>query len=290
MTRRRSVLVLPGNSARMVAKAATLTVDEVVLDLEDAVPPDPELKARARGQLVEAALAQDFGDRRLAVRINPVSGGAALEDLLQVVTALGPRLHSVVVPKVVHPGEVAFVHHVLGSLAGGAEVGIQIQIENAAGLAAVEQLAASSDRLEALIFGPGDFAASMGIPQLSIGGADPAYPGDLWHYPLFRIAVAARANSLQVLDGPYSALDDPAGLEAACRRGAALGLDGKWVIHPAQLAAVNSAFTPSSGQLEGARALLAALAEGGARRMGGQMVDEASRRLALSILSRAGEG
>lgn len=280
--------MLPGNSPRMVAKAASLPADEVILDLEDAVAPVPELKQRARQQLLELALEHDRGGRRLGVRINPVGGPEALADLIAVVPGLGPRLSSVVVPKVSEPGEVAFVHHALVGLERGTRVGIQVQIEGPRGLAAVEELAGASDRLQALIFGPGDFAAAMGIPQLTIGGADPAYPGDLWHYPLMRIAVAARARGLQVVDGPYSILDDPAGLAAACRRAAAMGLDGKWVIHPSQLQEVNRAFTPTAEEVERAEGVLAALSEGGARRLGEEMVDEASRRLAESVLSRAG--
>ncbi len=288
--RRRSVLVLPGDSQRMVAKAQVVPADEVVLDLEDAVPPDPELKRAARTRLAELALQHPFVGRQLAVRVNRVGSREALDDLLEVVPRLGPRLSSVVVPKVQEPSEVTFVDRLLAALEPkGHRVEIQIQIEDPRALEAVGELAGASPRLSALIFGPGDFAAAMGMPTLGIGREAPAYPGDIWHYPLYRIAVAARARGLQVVDGPYSVLDDAEGLARSCRRAVALGVDGKWAIHPAQLEAINRAFTPSSEQVEGARAVLAQLGPGGARRMGGEMVDEASRRLAESLLTRAGE-
>lgn len=282
------MLVCPGNRERMVAKAATLPADEVVLDLEDGVPGGAEAKRQARRALVTAVAAVDFGRRNLAVRINQVGSREALADLCEVVPALGPRLATVVVPKVSRTAEIGFVHHVLDGLEDGFRVGIEIQIETAAGLGAVGQLASASDRLEALIFGPGDFAATMGMPQLAIGGVDTAYPGDLWHYPLYQIAVAARANGLQVVDGPYSLISDLVGLEESCRRAARLGLDGKWLIHPDQLRVINRAFTPSEEQLAAAREVLRSVGEGGASRMGQEMVDDASRRMAESVLARAG--
>ena len=288
--RRRSVLVLPGDSERMVAKAQVVPADEVVLDLEDAVPPDPELKRAARARLSELALQHPFAGRRLAVRVNRVGTREALDDLLELVPRLGPRLASVVVPKVQEPSEVTFVDRLLAALEPkGHRVEIQIQIEDPRGLEAVGELAEASPRLSVLIFGPGDFAAAMGMPTLGIGREAPGYPGDVWHYPLYRIAVAARARGLQVVDGPYSVLDDGEGLVRSCQRAVALGVDGKWAIHPGQLETINRAFTPSSTQVEGARAVLAQLGPGGARRMGGEMVDEASRRLAESVLRRAGE-
>ncbi len=288
--RRRSVLVLPGDSERMVAKAQAVPADEVVLDLEDAVSPDPELKRVARARLLELALQHPFAGRRLAVRVNRVGTREALDDLLEVVPRLGPRLSSVVVPKVQGPSEVTFVDTLLAALEPrGHRVEIQIQIEDPRGLEAVTELAGASPRLSSLIFGPGDFAAAMGMPTLAIGREAPDYPGDIWHYPLYRIAVAARARGLQVVDGPYSVLDDEEGLARSCLRAVALGVDGKWAIHPGQLETINRTFTPDSEQVEGARAVLAGLGPGGARRMGAEMVDEASRRLAESVLTRAGE-
>lgn len=289
---RRSILVCPGDKRGMVAKAATLPTDGVVLDLEDAVAADDESRARARLELAAALESLDFGGRSVAVRINAVGGPWALQDLLEIVPRVGSRLATVVVPKVSHPSEVGFVAHCLDALEapGMPRLGIEIQIETAAGLEAVSELATSSPRLEALIFGPGDFAADMGMPQTVIGGQAQGYPGDVWHYPLTRIAVAARARGLQVIDGPYSRLADPAGLEQACRRAVALGVDGKWAIHPEQLATINSEFAPSPEQVVRAREMLAVVsAKGGASRLGEEMVDEANLRMARAVLARARE-
>ena len=287
---RRSILVCPGNNARMVAKAAGAAADEVVLDLEDAVPADESMRRRARLELAALLESLDFGARSVAVRINAVRGPSALQDLLELVPRVGGRLSTLVIPKVSHPSEVGFVEHCLDALEppGSPRLGLEIQIEDAVGLEAVSALASSSPRLEALVFGPGDFAASMGMPLTAIGAASEGYPGDVWHFPLFRIAVAARAAGLQVIDGPYAVLTDPSGLESACRRAAALGVDGKWAIHPDQLAAINSAFTPSPAEVARAHEVLAALsAQGGASRLGQEMVDEANRRMAETVLARS---
>jgi citrate lyase beta subunit len=156
-------------------------------------------------------------------------------------------------------------------------------------LEAVSEIAAASARTEALIFGPGDFSAAMGMPQLTIGDETAGYPGDVWHYVLVRIAVAAKARGLQAIDGPCSDIGDVAGLERSSERAAALGYDGKWAIHPSQLETVNRAFTPNAGQVRRAKEILALLDQrGGASRMGQEMVDEAHGRMAREVLLRAG--
>jgi citrate lyase subunit beta/citryl-CoA lyase len=276
----------------MVAKAAGLPADEVVLDLEDAIAPAG--KEQARNQLAGLVEGTDFGRRTLAVRINPVGTQEALRDLWTLVPRVGDRLDCVVVPKVSAVAEVGFVHYCLASLEAEAglqrPIGIEIQIEDPSSLEAVSQLAGASPRLEALVFGPGDFAAGMGMPQLTIGGGGDDYPADIWHYPLYRIAVAARAHGLQVVDGPYSQIQDGAGLARACQRGAALGLDGKWVIHPSQLEVVNRIFAPTPAQLARARAVVERFqAQGGAFGFEGEMIDEATRRMAEAVLARAGQ-
>ncbi len=273
----------------MVARAATEPADEVILDLEDAVAADPEAKRRARSELVPLLESIDFGGRTVAVRINSVDGPLALQDLLELVPRVGPRISTLVVPKVSRPSQVGFLEHCLDALepAGSPRLGLEIQIEDPAGLEAVSELARCSPRLEALIFGPGDFAAAMGMPQTAIGAPVEDYPGDVWLLPLFRMAVAARARGLQAIDGPFSRLSDPEGLEAACRRAAALGLDGKWAIHPEQLETINRLLRPSASQVARARAVLAQVASlGGASRLGQEMVDEANRRMAEAVLAR----
>ena len=276
----------------MAQKATTLDAAEVILDLEDAVPDDPAEKERARGLLVESLRELDFGGRTVAVRINGVRSSHAVRDVLALVPAVADRISCLVVPKVSSAAQVNFIDHLLSALEAEGPVsrplGIELQIEDPRGLESVAEIAAASPRTEALIFGPGDFAAAMGMPQLTIGQETAAYPGDIWHYALFRIAVAAKAHGLQAIDGPCSDIADSALLERSSQRAAQLGYDGKWVIHPSQLEAVNRAFTPDAEQIRRAEQVLAALNDrGGASRMGEEMVDEAHGRMAREVLLRA---
>jgi citrate lyase subunit beta/citryl-CoA lyase len=276
----------------MAQKATTLDAAEVILDLEDAVPDDLAEKERARGLLVESLRELDFGGRTVAVRINGVRSSHAVRDVLALVPAVADRISCLVVPKVSSAAQVNFIDHLLSALEAEGPVsrplGIELQIEDPRGLESVAEIAAASPRTEALIFGPGDFAAAMGMPQLTIGQETAAYPGDIWHYALFRIAVAAKAHGLQAIDGPCSDIADSALLERSSQRAAQLGYDGKWVIHPSQLEAVNRAFTPDAEQIRRAEQILAALNDrGGASRMGEEMVDEAHGRMAREVLLRA---
>ncbi|MGH7705210.1 MAG: HpcH/HpaI aldolase/citrate lyase family protein [Candidatus Dormibacteria bacterium] len=290
---RRSVLVLPASSRRMAEKAATLDSDEVVLDLEDAIGEAPDQKLEARRILVETLQEVDFGEHTVAVRINRVGGSQALRDVEALVPLLAGSISCLVVPKVSSAGEVHFLDHLLAGLEAeggvGSPIGLELQIEGPMALERVSEIAAASRRTEALIFGPGDFAAAMGMPQLAIGEETSEYPGDIWHYALFRIAVAARAHGLQVIDGPCSDIADLALLERSTRRAAQLGYDGKWVIHPSQLGTVNRILTPGRDQVRRAEEILSTLKRrGGASRLGAEMVDEAHRRMALEVLLRAG--
>ena len=286
---RRSVLAVPGSSPRMLAKAATLPADEVFLDLEDAVA-DPA-KAEARENVVRAIAEGDWGDRLLAVRINAMRSPWYRDDLDAVLSRAARRLDAVIVPKVETAEQVRDLAGVMTAAGSGAA--LEVQIETALGLMNVEAIAAGSDRLAALHFGPADMSASLGMPALTAGGLAADYPGDQWHAVLVRILVAARANGLQALDGPHLALGDPDGLRAAALRVRVLGYDGKWAIHPAQLEVINEAFSPTEEEVERAREILAALeaastAGVGAVRHGGEMLDEANRRMAERVLARAG--
>ncbi|HEY6538233.1 MAG TPA: CoA ester lyase [Candidatus Dormibacteraeota bacterium] len=286
---RRSVLVLPGSNRHMAEKAATVAAAEVVLDLEDAVPDDAEAKERGRHELLETLRELDFGDRTVAVRINGVRTPYAVHDIMALVPEVADRISCLVIPKVGGAGEVAFVEHMLAALESTSHhLGLELQIEGPKGLEAVGDIAGASSRTEALIFGPGDFAAAMGMPQLGIGQEASGYPGDIWHFALSRIAVAAKAHGLQAIDGPCSEIADGALLERSAERAAQLGYDGKWAIHPSQLEVVNKAFTPTADQVRQAEQILAALAgRGGASRLGGEMVDEAHGRMAREVLLRA---
>jgi citrate lyase subunit beta/citryl-CoA lyase len=247
----------------MVGRAETLEADEVVVDLEDGVAAEHKESARA-------SLAGAKARGTLAVRINGLATAWWRDDLA---AALAAQADVVVVPKVDSADAVATVAALLPD-----GVGLEVQIETARGLVEVERIAAAGGPLEALVFGPGDFAASLGVPVLTIGaGAS--------EYALARIAVAARANGLQVVDGPHAAIHDEDALRRSAERALALGYDGKWVIHPDQIPVVNAVFTPTREALERARSILAAA--DGASALDGEMVDAATKRLAESVVARA---
>ena len=252
---RRSCLAVPAASERMLEKAATLDADEIVVDLEDGVAAADKERARANLPLAGAR-------GTLAVRINKRSA-ADLEAAAAVADVL-------VLPKVESADDVVW--------AARAGLPLEVQIETALGLVRVEEIA-QAPQVEALVFGPGDFAASLGVPVLTIGsGAS--------EYAMARIAVTARAFGLQAVDGPYAALDDDAGLRGQAARALALGFDGKWAIHPSQIEPLHEVFTPTAAEVERARRIVAAA--DGAIRLDGEMVDEATKKLAAGVLARAG--
>lgn len=249
----------------MLAKAAELAPDEVVVDLEDGVA--PEAKEDARGRLGDAA-----ARGTLAVRINAVGTRWWRDDIA---AAVDRHPDVVVVPKAESADD---VRRVVELLPDG--IALEVQIETALGLVEVESIAAVGGPLEALVFGPGDFAASIGVPVLTIGAGT-------FDYAMARISVAAHARGLQAVDGPYANIADIDGLVASAQRALALGFDGKWVVHPDQIDPVTSTFTPSPEELERARRILAA--GDGASLVDGDMVDVATKRLAAAVLARAGE-
>lgn len=294
---RRSCHVVPATSARMLEKAAALPADEIILDLEDSVAPGA--KGAPAREAVVAALAAGIAAPTRAVRVNAVDSPHCHRDIVAVVGEAGASVDVVVLPKVDDPSHVTFADHLLGALEAelglpAGRIGLEAQIESARGLAGAEAIAASCPRrLEALVLGPGDLAASLGMPQTTIGAPVPGYPGDGWHHALSRVLVAARAADLQAIDGPYAAIRDLDGLRAAAGRARALGYDGKWSIHPDQIAPLEEAFAVPAADLERARRVLAAYAEAVARGRGaasldGEMIDEATRRLAEGLLRRAG--
>jgi citrate lyase subunit beta/citryl-CoA lyase len=285
---RRSCLTVPGSSERKLAKAQTLAVDEIIVDLEDALTPAE--KTSATRLLAAGALATgDWRASSLAVRVNPVRSPWFADDVDEIVLEAGSALDCLVLPKVESPEDVLAAAELLDRHA--VDVGLEAQIESARGLLEVERIAASSPRLEALVFGPGDYAVSLGIPQLEIGANDPDYPGDQWHYPRSRIAVAAHAFGLDAIDGPYARLGDPEGLRQAARRARLVGFGGKWVIHPAQIDTCNEAFSPSNAEVDRAKRLLESVRAAEERGEGvtsfdGVMVDEASRKMAEAVVAR----
>ena len=290
------MLFVPGSRPAMFPKAAASEADAVCLDLEDSVLPDE--KAAARANVIRALNEIDFGRRLRMFRVNSLDSEFADRDLMEVMEAAGDRVDLVMVPKVASAADIAFVDNILNGIeqAQGSQrrVGIEAQIESAAGFLYVREIASASPRLESLIFGPGDFAASMQMPASSIGEFDEhdaAYPGHRYHAVMLTIVAAARANGLRCMDGPYAGYKDTAGLVRACQIACALGFDGKQCIHPAQLPTVNAAFSPSEEDVARASALVksyeAAVAEGrGAATHEGRMIDAASLRMAQVILRR----
>ena len=292
----RSILAVPASEPRKVEKAVASQADAVFLDLEDAVPPDQ--KEVARTQAVRALRELDWRDKTRMVRINGLETPWAYRDLVEVCEAAGDRLDCVIVPKVTRPEELVFVDLLLTQIEArmgfSRRVGIHALVETASGLARVEQLAVATYRLQALSFGPGDFAASVGMPASAIGTEDPwdaAYPGHRWHYAMARVVVAARAGGLRAFDGPSAEFRDLEAFRRLCRVARSLGFDGKWCIHPAQVPVVHEVFAPTEQELEWARRVVTAYEEAqasgrGATTVDGRMVDAASVRMAQVTLAR----
>ncbi|HMO59284.1 MAG TPA: CoA ester lyase [Roseiflexaceae bacterium] len=294
--RTRSMLFVPASRPSMIAKAAGSAADAVCLDLEDAVAPDA--KPAARSHVIGALRELDFGPRLRIMRINALDTPFAYRDLIDVIEAAGDRLDLVMVPKVNQATDLVFVAMLLDQIEAhqglARPIGIEAQIETAAGLLNIREIAQATSRLAALIFGPGDYAASLQMPLTSIGepdSHDALYPGHRWHMVMHTIVAAARANGLRCMDGPFAGLRDPAGLEQAARIARAMGFDGKQCIHPAQLASVNAIFMPTAAELRWAEEVMqvyaAAQAAGhGALAHAGRMIDAANLRLAQAILAQ----
>jgi citrate lyase subunit beta / citryl-CoA lyase len=278
----------------MMEKAAASAADEVFLDLEDACAPLE--KPAARGKIVEALRSHDWQGKTRVVRINQVTSEFAFDDLREVITGAGDILDCIMVPKVRNAGDIAFVDRALLQLEQSlgypvGRIGIEAQIEDAEGLMRSDEIAFASPRLETLTFGPADFSASMQLPSLTVRNND-SYPGDIFHYVLFKLAVAARAAGIQVIDGPYLAIHDVEGYRASAGRAAALGYDGKWALHPAQIEPANEAFTPAQADFDKAAQILEAYRRAtevdrrGAVMLGDEMIDEASRKIAMGFYAR----
>ena len=293
---RRSVLAVPGSSDRFLARAPGLDADMVLLDLEDAVAPSEKPDARAR---VERAIREaEWGDKIVGVRLNAFSSPHTVRDVVDVVGAAGSRLDLVVLAKTGGATEISALDLILSQVEQGAglevgHVGIEALIETAHGFADVTAIAGASPRLEALAFGPGDLAASLGIPVTVVGDEIDGYPGDHYHAVHMALLVAARTHGLFVIDGPYLGLGDLERLRTLSMRTRALGFDGKWAIHPEQIPVLNAVYSPTDAEIARAHEMLAALDHAstverrGAIRHGGEMFDEVNRKMARAVLARA---
>src|SRR5437762_5342002 len=292
---RRSCLSIPGSSEKMLGKGPGIPADMVFLDLEDSVAPLE--KEAARGKVISAIRDQDWGEKVLCVRINAWDTEWTAFDVLEVVGKAGERLEEVMLPKVQSAAEVVALDLLLTQVEKHAglpagHIGIEAQIETTRGLINVEEICAASPRLETIIFGPADFAASMEMPVLTGGVQISEYPGDHFHYVFSKILMAGRANGLQVIDGPYLYVRDPDGFRDYCNRTKTLGYDGKWALHPDQVNILNEVFSPTQEQFDRAWAILDAYkkaTEGdrmGAVMFGDEMIDEASRKMANKFVAR----
>jgi citrate lyase subunit beta/citryl-CoA lyase len=281
----------------MLDKAQGLQADQVFLDLEDAVA--PLAKPGARKNIVTALRDGDWTGKARVVRVNDLTTQWTYQDVIEVVEGAGADLDAIMLPKVQEASHVRWLdltltqlEKTLGLPVGG--IGIEAQIENAKGLVNVDEIAAASPRLETIIFGPADFMASINMKSLVVGALHPDYPGDQYHYILMRILMAARTHDLQAIDGPFLQIRDVDGFRAVARRSAALGFDGKWVLHPGQIEAANEAYAPSQQDYDHAELILDAYAhytsEAGGRlgavMLGDEMIDEASRKMALVVAAK----
>jgi citrate lyase subunit beta/citryl-CoA lyase len=293
----RSVLAVPASNLEMAEKALASAADAVFLDLEDAVAPDE--KAGARGNIVRALRELDWHDRPTLYRANALDTPYFYRDLVEIVEEAGDHLDVIIIPKVQRPEDLHVAAALLSQIemAVGSEAGkvkLEAQIESAEGLVNVDGIARATERLTALHFGPGDFAASMRMPQTNIGTMDEwdeVYPGHRFHYAMQRIVVAARARGLRALDGPLADYRDEEGLRESCLIARSLGFDGKWCIHPAQIEAVNEVFSPTEREVEWAKKVVEAYEEASAAGSGaisvdGQMIDAASIKMARNTLDQ----
>lgn len=291
----RCELAVPGSSPEMFEKALKSGVDFVFLDLEDAVAPDDKLQARKN--IIQAINDLDWKGHGITVsiRINGLDTQYMVRDVVDLVEQAGAKIDTLLVPKAGVYADIYMVEAMLNQLEMQQglknRIGLEALIETALGMANVEDIArnGADGRLEALHFGVADYAASNRARTTNIGGLNPDYPGDQWHSAISRMTVACRAYGLRPIDGPFGDIKDPDGYQLAARRAAALGCEGKWAIHPSQIALANEVFTPPEAEVEKAKRILAALKEAasqgkGAAALDGRLIDAASERMANNVV------
>ena len=291
----RSVLAVPASKWKMVERGPASGADLFFLDLEDAVAPNE--KSAARQNIVRAIEELDWQGRPTFYRMNSLDTPYWYRDVIEVVEEAGEGLDLILVPKVERPEDLHTLDTLLNSVELGAnlepgEIKLEAQIETANGLVNIDAIAHATERLEALVFGPGDYAASVRMPQISIGTADEwdeAYPGHRFHYAMHRIVVAARAADLRAIDGPVADYGDEEGLRRSSLVARSLGFDGKWCIHPSQVEIVNEVFSPTETEIEWAKKIVSAYEEAnesgsGSISVDGQMIDAASIKMAQNTL------
>ena len=293
----RSELAVPASNWDMIQKAVGSAADVVFLDLEDSVAPNE--KVASRQTVIRAVNELDWGGKPALYRMNALDTPFFYRDLIDIVEAAGDRLDLIMVPKINRPEDVYVVETLLTQIEAdrgfGRRIGLEVQIETAEGLINCDAIAKASPRIESIIFGPGDYTASARMPAVSIGSMDEwdaAYPGHRFHYVMHRILVAGRAAGLRVMDGPFADFRDLDGYRASCLRARALGFDGKWCIHPSQIAIANEVFAPSEAEVAWAKRVIeaydAANQQGrGAVAVDNKMIDAASIKMAEVTLAQA---
>ena len=307
----RSELAVPGSQPHLFEKAAGSQADVIFLDLEDAVAPDD--KAAARRNIIEALNDLDWGNKTMSVRINGLDTHYMYRDVVDILEQAGSRLDLIMIPKVGTAADVYAVDMLVTQVEDAVglkkRIGFEHIIETALGMQNVHEIAAASRRNESLHFGVADYAASTRARTTIIGGVNPEYAvltdpdtkgdrathwGDMWHYALARMIVAARANGLRAIDGPFGDFSDPAGYDAAAKRAAVLGCEGKWAIHPSQIDRANAIMSPSDAEITKAQRILAAMDQAeqggkGAVSLDGRLIDYASIRQAEVMVEKANQ-
>ncbi len=290
----RSELAVPGSSPKMFEKALNSDADYIFLDLEDAVSPND--KESARLNVIQALKEMDWrgNGKTISVRINGLDTHYMYKDVVEIMTQVGEFVDTLLIPKVGVRDDVYMVDCLVSQIEQEKKlknpIGLECLIETALGMVNIEEIAKSSSRLEALHFGVADYAASLRARTVIIGGLNPDYPGDQWHHGLAKLVATCRAFGLRPIDGPFGDIKDPEGYINAAKRGAAIGIEGKWAIHPSQIEHANNVFSPPDSEVEKATKILdeleKAAQEGrGAAQLDGRMIDAASARMAENIVN-----
>jgi len=290
----RSELAVPGSSPKMFEKALGSAADYIFLDLEDAVSPNDKISARAN--VIKALNEMNWREngKTISVRINSLDTHYMYSDLVEIVEQAGENVDTILIPKAGTASDVYMVDCLLTQIETNKnlknKIGIECLIETALGMSNIKEIAKSSERLEALHFGVADYAASLRARTVVIGGLNPDYPGDQWHHGLSELVMTCRAYGLRAIDGPFGDFNDPDAYIAAAKRGAAIGIEGKWAIHPSQIELANKVFSPPETEVNKAKRILEELdkaaKEGkGAAQLDGRMIDAASARMAENVVN-----
>ena len=290
----RSELAVPGSSPKMFEKALNSNADYVFLDLEDAVSPNDKITARQN--VIKALKEINWREKgkTISVRINSLDTHYMYRDVIEIIEEVGEKVDTLLLPKAGTASDVYMLDCLLTQIETNKKIknkiGIECLIETALGMSNIKEIAQSSDRLEALHFGVADYAASLRARTVVIGGLNPDYPGDQWHHGLSQLVMTCRAYGLRAIDGPFGDFNDSEAYIAAAKRGAAIGIEGKWAIHPSQIDLANKVFSPPNSEVNKAKRILEELEKAakegkGAAQLDGRMIDAASARMAENIVN-----